>query len=819
MPSRNDRMSGTGAPRYFGKYRAVVVDNEDPDKLGRVKFICPEVMGLPDPSTAPPTSVTSGWAWPCFPFGSDWNHASSYKGQRDHGVGVFAVPEVGSGVWVEFEAGDVNRPIWVGLWHATPIAIDGDPYETPEGELRPPTTPLEAHDSAGIDGEGDDYPVEKVLKAERWTISAFRRLLLTLDLDKDDDVQVQPHISLGRPGKDPESDETDKSNIHYYARDHRTDATRDILDCSERDQVAWAQRHLERFAAEHMWLITRHGQLCDVRDPGPDFSQDPVASIWSSLFSSQAAPIKVSSWDTLMLMSRYSDVLIGAGSIGGLDTSVSPDSPTVGRNVVVNATNGIVLEAFINGTLDPVDGKKAIHLFHRADELPYISQDNPPIEAGRRWDPGATSRYLPPNGDVAHPPNKSFNRLVDERAAVSYNHHQHEVRFSVDIPGQLGQFEGNFMLHFPWYPPPWTPPPPTVPGPPPPPPPPPTVPGTPGTTPPTVPPYNLPGYGGPSGGGTPPYHGPSGSGTPGVTGGDPPPVGGGVGVGVGGVESIIITAPAMAPGPDPNGASWGGWDPYGGAHSGRGIHGTLEAIAGSGSRGGVLGQIGTALNALLTFATECLGMSWEEFVLGSESSTIADFAATWFDGFPGHKPVDTEVPEFTRDLRKRMPFYLEEHPVGAVAPPEDRGRAPNQFDSPDARFGASFGSSPPTAFPTEPPRPGVEDQGEALGLSTFEGTFEDFVESGVSGFLPPRLRPFGHTGFGSFHGEFMIPGQTVSVVAKTSAPCPPERWVPAWHTPADAWGTSVSGIVAGPVPYPGSAVENRSVMTEFVRAN
>ena len=88
--------STSGAVRFFGKYRAVVVDNQDPDTLGRVKARVPAVLG----------DVESGWALPCTP----------YTGDK---VGFYMIPAPGAHIWVEFEGGDPSRPIWVGgYWHS-----------------------------------------------------------------------------------------------------------------------------------------------------------------------------------------------------------------------------------------------------------------------------------------------------------------------------------------------------------------------------------------------------------------------------------------------------------------------------------------------------------------------------------------------------------------------------------------------------------------------------------------------------------------------------------------------------------------------------
>lgn len=79
--------------RFYGKYRGTVEDNADPRNLGRVKARVPEVLG----------DVISGWALPALPFSGDKS-------------GVFTVPKTGAGVWIEFEAGEVSRPIWTGGW-------------------------------------------------------------------------------------------------------------------------------------------------------------------------------------------------------------------------------------------------------------------------------------------------------------------------------------------------------------------------------------------------------------------------------------------------------------------------------------------------------------------------------------------------------------------------------------------------------------------------------------------------------------------------------------------------------------------------------
>ncbi|MBP6237641.1 MAG: hypothetical protein KA536_15935 [Saprospiraceae bacterium] len=80
--------------RFIGKYRGTVYNNVDPDRRGRLLISIPDVLGL----------IPSTWAEPCVPL----------AGPTGPPMGIYAVPPIGAGVWVEFEQGDLNRPIWVG---------------------------------------------------------------------------------------------------------------------------------------------------------------------------------------------------------------------------------------------------------------------------------------------------------------------------------------------------------------------------------------------------------------------------------------------------------------------------------------------------------------------------------------------------------------------------------------------------------------------------------------------------------------------------------------------------------------------------------
>jgi Type VI secretion system/phage-baseplate injector OB domain len=102
--------------RFYGKYRGLVVNNLDPLGRGRLQALVPEVLG----------ETPSTWALPCAPYAGT-------------GSGLFTIPPVGAGVWIEFEAGDVSRPIWSGTWWAAgevPMDEKGAPAQPTTKILR-----------------------------------------------------------------------------------------------------------------------------------------------------------------------------------------------------------------------------------------------------------------------------------------------------------------------------------------------------------------------------------------------------------------------------------------------------------------------------------------------------------------------------------------------------------------------------------------------------------------------------------------------------------------------------------------------------------
>jgi phage gp45-like len=79
--------------QFFGKYRGKVATNKDPLHLGRLQVTVPAIYG----------EGKQNWAMPCTP----------YAGKD---IGFFTIPPVGSNIWVEFEGGDPDYPIWSGCF-------------------------------------------------------------------------------------------------------------------------------------------------------------------------------------------------------------------------------------------------------------------------------------------------------------------------------------------------------------------------------------------------------------------------------------------------------------------------------------------------------------------------------------------------------------------------------------------------------------------------------------------------------------------------------------------------------------------------------
>jgi hypothetical protein len=132
--------------RFFGKYRGRVVDNADPLNRGRLRALVPEVL-VDEPCT---------WALPCAPYAGS-------------GSGFFTVPSPGAGVWIEFEAGDVSRPVWTGTWWASnevPSDEQGAQVRPSTKILRSESGTLVALDDAGQRIVVSDAPGKNLVRID-----------------------------------------------------------------------------------------------------------------------------------------------------------------------------------------------------------------------------------------------------------------------------------------------------------------------------------------------------------------------------------------------------------------------------------------------------------------------------------------------------------------------------------------------------------------------------------------------------------------------------------------------------------------------------
>ena len=84
------------AGRFYGLYHGFVVENEDPEKRGRLKVKIPSVLA---------EQVFEQWIYGKSIFNSNK-------------IGIFAIPAIGSGVWITFINGDPAMPIWEMGWFA-----------------------------------------------------------------------------------------------------------------------------------------------------------------------------------------------------------------------------------------------------------------------------------------------------------------------------------------------------------------------------------------------------------------------------------------------------------------------------------------------------------------------------------------------------------------------------------------------------------------------------------------------------------------------------------------------------------------------------
>ena len=92
--------------KYYGLYLGVVTNIQDPEKRGRIKVKCPDVLG---------GTTESAWCDPMIPVAYD-------------NGGDFCIPAKDETVWLQFIAGDANRPVWLGGWWQKNMSPLGNNY-------------------------------------------------------------------------------------------------------------------------------------------------------------------------------------------------------------------------------------------------------------------------------------------------------------------------------------------------------------------------------------------------------------------------------------------------------------------------------------------------------------------------------------------------------------------------------------------------------------------------------------------------------------------------------------------------------------------
>jgi hypothetical protein len=117
--------------RFFGKYRGKITNNKDPSNQARILALVPAVFGG-DRETA--------WALPSVPYAGN-------------GVGFVFIPPIGTNVWIEFENGDPDTPIWSGcFWESGQAPIVPD---IPDRKvIKTNTATISINDLSGVEGEG-----------------------------------------------------------------------------------------------------------------------------------------------------------------------------------------------------------------------------------------------------------------------------------------------------------------------------------------------------------------------------------------------------------------------------------------------------------------------------------------------------------------------------------------------------------------------------------------------------------------------------------------------------------------------------------------
>lgn len=123
-----NRSTNQGPP-FYGKYRGIVTKTDDPQNRGRIRAKVLDIYGENE----------SGWALPALPYAGN-------------GVGLFLLPPVDSWVWIEFENGDTEYPIWSGCFWGESDTVPADPARTEMKVLKTGAGTITLNDKQGSEG-------------------------------------------------------------------------------------------------------------------------------------------------------------------------------------------------------------------------------------------------------------------------------------------------------------------------------------------------------------------------------------------------------------------------------------------------------------------------------------------------------------------------------------------------------------------------------------------------------------------------------------------------------------------------------------------